>query len=363
MKIKLMIFPKNEPFSWVDIEYIEEMLRELFKVEKDKLFLKDNTGVLYEVYPYQKSIVLELKKDGENDRSARVLSKVASEIEKGEHRKNHNIIYLWDDVSKYYSKELFLLLSHYERKLREIIYFTLIQALEYQWYQQTFTEDLDKKIKERNNNIKVIENSLEEFTFYEYKEYLFKESWPYNMEKRIDELKEMIQSEQPDKEEIVKTIEYIEKKSLWERYFDSEIEFNLEGSLGRVRKIRNTVMHHKKITYSDFKEYRQVLDMSNLELDDAIDKLYSDNYKKIPLKELSNFVASILEMSKISNKATMSSLENISRIVDSYIETNVKIAKLCQLESIEHNFFYNLSNNTQNCENKDHKFLDDDDGQ
>src|SRR5690625_5860939 len=129
MKIKLMIFPKNEPFSWVDIEYIEEMLRELFKVEKDKLFLKDNTGVLYEVYPYQKSIVLELKKDGEKDRSARVLSRVASEIEKGEHRKDHNIIYLWDDVSKYYSKELFLLLSHYERKLREIIYFTLIQAL------------------------------------------------------------------------------------------------------------------------------------------------------------------------------------------------------------------------------------------
>lgn len=325
-----MIFPKNEPFSWIDIEYVEEMLPELFKVEKDKLFLKDNPPVLYKVYPYQKSIVLELKKDGENDRSARVLSKAASEIEKGEHRKNHNIIYLWDDVSKYYSKELFPLLSHYERRLREIIYFTLIQASEYQWYQQTFPEDLDKKIKERNNNIKVIENSLEEFTFYEYKEYLFKETWPYDMEKRIEELKEMIQSEQQDKEEIAKIILNLEKKSLWERYFDLEIGFNLEENLGRVRKIRNTVMHHKKITYNDFKEYRQALDKSNVELDDAVDKLYSDNYNEIPLKELSNFVESILGMIKMATKDTMSSLENVSRIMERPVKMSRQLAELSQ---------------------------------
>lgn len=360
-----MIFPKNESFSWIDIEYIEEMLSEFFTVEKDKLFLEDNPAVLYEVYPYQKSIVLELKKSVENDESARILSNVVSEIERGEHRKNHNIIYLWDDVSKYYSKELFPLLSHYERKLREIIYFTLIQALEYQWYQQTFTEDLYKKIKERNNNIKIIENSLEEFTFYEYKEYLFKETWPYDLGKRIDELKEMIESEQQDKEEIVKIIGYLERKSLWERYFDLEIGFNLKENLERVRKIRNTVMHHKKITYSYFKEYRQVLDMSNAELDDAINKLYSYNYNEIPLRELSNFVSHILEMGKIATKATMSSLENISPIMESYIETNKKIAKLSQsaLESIRHKSFLNFSNNTQNCENEGCEFIDDDEVQ
>lgn len=67
---------------------------------------------------------------------------------------------------------------------------TVILAYEGEWVEKTISEEIENSHKEKGINQKhYIENALEEFSFYEYINYLFNEREEWSNEKVIEECK------------------------------------------------------------------------------------------------------------------------------------------------------------------------------
>lgn len=255
-----------------------------------------------------------------------------------ENKKQLNIIVLYDDASNIYSYKLMPFFGKFERKLRKLVYITVVKTLGNEWFAQTFTHDQKEFVKNRLTNKSPVENALEELDYKSLRQYLIQK---HNSEQDIKELLETELSNENikllDKEEIIEKLQHGREYSLWEKLF---IEYDdvseLPELLEDIREKRNQVMHQKTINAADYAETKkkllnliQLLDKS---ISHAEEKMYTETDKDGVAKSLSEVYSSLSE-----------SLLRISKI----IEPSKEIAQRLQdITSSYKNVFEGLEINT-----------------
>lgn len=250
-------------------------------------------------------------------------------IEKGKHRENYNIIFVYDESSEYYCSLLAKYISSFERKLRRFIYLIVVNALGNEWYTKSTTNELKDDIKKIYKKNKIFECALEYFTFHNYIQYLFDEKSDKEPKTVIKEVLLAIENKNITREEIVTTLRNGEGHSLWNKYFHGmNIDFS-ESEISTISDIRNTVMHNREISKSEYVEYKKIIRKSIRKLDQGISN---------------------------ADKAKYSCIENAEMIYEflhilKYINQKMQINKECY--DILSCSLLNISENTKNTINYD----------
>ena len=257
------------------------------------------------------SIMLS-KDDGNN---AKALCKINDLINKGEIRKDYNIIISYDGVSDYYCNQAYNLLNKFERKIRELVYLILTNTFGIRWYEETISDELEDKIKNTSNGknkSKLMESALQEMTLYDLEMYLFEPYPDYKFDSMLEEgMLEESRLQEMTKDEIIETLSLFRPKSLWERFFKDVVEIDdIRESMSIIRKYRNKVAHSKSFNNNEYSECRNILNKIIKKMDFAIEKLtklefdieegyraysaFSDLSKQlIEIRNLSSQIASI----------------------------------------------------------------------
>lgn len=255
-----------------------------------------------------------------------------------ENKKQLNIIVLYDDASNIYSYKLMPFFGKFERKLRKLVYITVVKTLGNEWFAQTFTHDQKEFVKNRLTNKSPVENALEELDYKSLRQYLIQK---HNSEQDIKELLETELSNENikllDKEEIIEKLQHGREYSLWEKLF---IEYDdvseLPELLEDIREKRNQVMHQKTINAADYAETKKkllnLIRLLDKSISHAEEKMYTETDKDGVAKSLSEVYSSLSE-----------SLLRISKI----IEPSKEIAQRLQdITSSYKNVFEGLEINT-----------------
>ena len=190
MILKLLFLHKNKN---IDIEELKNDFSSVFEIKNNEFFYKD-INYKFDIVKAQESnnIVFSISttKSGNNLENAILIEDIKNSVKKGEHRKNYRIITIYDDSSRYFCDKASVIISKFERTLRQFIYLTVIQVYESKWVEKTISKEIEKSHKEKGSNQKqYIENALEEFSFYDYINYLFNEREEWSNEVVIRETK------------------------------------------------------------------------------------------------------------------------------------------------------------------------------
>lgn len=271
MILKLLFLNKNKI---INIEELKEVYREIIEFENNELSY-NNTRYFFEMEKASKAnnIILSIstKNCKNNLQNARLIESIKTAIINGKHRKNYRIITLYDDSSKYFCDKLSIIISKFERTLREFIYLTVILVYEGKWVEKTISNEIETSHKEKGvNQKKYIENALEEFSFYDYINYLFNKKEELTHEVIVEECLAEINKPNLDINRIRDFLGKSVKISLWDRlFYEYDIKLT-KDNLEDIRTVRNKVMHNKNLYYDDFKSTKKLLTKLTKTLEEEI---------------------------------------------------------------------------------------------
>lgn len=281
MILKLLFLHKNKN---IDIEELKSDFSSVFEIKNNEFFYKD-INYKFDIVKAQESnnIVFSISttKSGNNLKNAILIEDIKNAIKKGKHRKNYRIITIYDDSSRYFCDKVSIIVSKFERALREFIYLTVIQAYEGKWVEKTISKEIEKSHKEKGINQKhYIENALEEFSFFDYINYLFNESEEWSNEEVIEACKVEIKKQNPNINRIKEILEKSVKRSLWDRlFYNYNIKLEKED-LEIIRLSRNKVMHNKDFSSSEFNSIKILLKKLTKALEKEIININEEKYKE-----------------------------------------------------------------------------------
>ena len=281
MILKLLFLHKNKN---IDIEELKNDFSSVFKIKNNEFFYRD-INYKFDIVKAQESnnIVFSISttKSGNNLENAILIEDVKNAVKKGEHRKNYRIITIYDDSSRYFCDKATVIISKFERVLRQFIYLTVIQAYEGKWVEKTISKEIEKSHKEKGVNQKhYIENALEEFSFFDYINYLFNESEEWSNEEVIETCKVEIKKQNPNINRIKEILEKSVKRSLWDRlFYNYNIKLEKED-LEIIRLSRNKVMHNKDFSSSEFNSIKILLKKLTKALEKEIININEEKYKE-----------------------------------------------------------------------------------
>lgn len=281
MILKLLFLHKDKS---INIEELKSVFSSVFEIKNNEIFYK-NVNYKFDIVKAQESnnIVFNIStsKSGNNLRNAKLIEEIKKAIKNGEHRKNYRIITIYDDSSRYFCDKVSVIVSKFERTLREFIYLTVIQAYEGKWVENTISKEIEKSHKEKGVNQKqYIENALEEFSFYDYINYLFNEREEWSNEKIIEECKVEIKKQNPNINCIKGILEKSVKISLWDRLFYNYNIKIVKEDLEVIRSSRNKVMHNKDLSFSEFNSTKKLLKKLTKALENEIININEEKYKE-----------------------------------------------------------------------------------
>ena len=281
MILKLLFLHKNKN---IDIEELKNDFSSVFKIKNNEFFYRD-INYKFDIVKAQESnnIVFSISttKSGNNLENAILIEDIKNAVKKGEHRKNYRIITIYDDSSRYFCDKATVIISKFERVLRQFIYLTVIQAYEGKWVEKTISKEIEKSHKEKGINQKhYIENALEEFSFFDYINYLFNESEEWSNEEVIETCKVEIKKQNPNINRIKEILEKSVKRSLWDRlFYNYNIKLEKED-LEVIRSSRNKVMHNKDLSFSEFNSTKKLLKKLTKALENEIININEEKYKE-----------------------------------------------------------------------------------
>ena len=130
MILKLLFLHK---YKNIDIEELKSDFSNVFEIKNNEIIYK-NINYKFDVVKAQESnniiFSISTNKNGNNLGNAKLIEDIKKAIKNGEHRKNYRIITIYDDSSRYFCDKTSIIVSKFERALREFIYLTVIQAHE-----------------------------------------------------------------------------------------------------------------------------------------------------------------------------------------------------------------------------------------
>lgn len=255
-------------------------------------------------------------------KEAKILDNTVNKLIRGEHRKDWNIVITYDEVSQLYCCKLMPLFGIFERRTRELVYTTIIKILGIQWFEKSFSENLQNTLKSKGNNkTQLIEGALNELTYEQLKEYLFVPYSNYNFEAMLEKEFAKENIENLSKKEIIDIIEKCRKVSLWERFFSKYNQFkDFHNKIEQLQPYRNIVMHNKRMTKDEYEKVRKSLKEINGLLLEAIDMIEDEMYTNTKLIDVvsafGNMCAKILGSSIVDWAEKMKpALASLGRIV------------------------------------------------
>lgn len=333
MILKLLFLNKNKI---INIEELKEVYREIIEFENNELSY-NNTRYFFEMEKASKAnnIILSIstRNSKNNLQNARLIESIKTAIINGKHRKNYRIITLYDDSSKYFCDKLSIIISKFERTLREFIYLTVILVYEGKWVEKTISNEIETSHKEKGvNQKKYIENALEEFSFYDYINYLFNKKEELTHEVIVEECLAEINKPNLDINRIRDFLGKSVKISLWDRlFYEYDIKLT-KDNLEDIRTVRNKVMHNKNLYYDDFKLTKKLLTKLTKTLEEEILNINEVKYLEnknvtavhtsfndafLKAIETSGIVKVFSENIKVMNRPLT---QTISDLEDSFIE-------------------------------------------
>ena len=281
MILKVLFLHK---YKNIDIEELKSDFSNVFEIKNNEIIYK-NINYKFDVVKAQESnniiFSISTNKNGNNLGNAKLIEDIKKAIKNGEHRKNYRIITIYDDSSRYFCDKVSVIVSKFERTLRGFIYLTVIQAYEGKWVENTISKEIKKSHKEKGVNQKqYIENALEEFSFYDYINYLFTEREEWSNEKIIEECKVEIKKQNPNINSIKGILEKSVKKSLWDRIFYNYNIKLVKEDLEIIRSSRNKVMHNKDFSFSEFNSTKKLLKKLTNAIEKEIININKEKYKE-----------------------------------------------------------------------------------
>ena len=281
MILKLLFLHKDKS---INIEELKSDFSSVFEIKNDEIFYKDinyklDVGKSHE----SNNIIISIStiEGGYNIENAKQIECIKKAIKNGKHRKNYRILTIYDDSSRYFCDKVSVIIFRFERVLRQFIYLTVIQAYEGKWVEETISKEIKNSHKEKGINQKhYIENALEEFSFYDYINYLFNESEEWSNEEVIEACKVEIKKQSPNINRLKEILEKSVKRSLWDRLF---YKYNIKlekEDLEIIRLSRNKVMHNKDFSSSEFKSIKILLKKLTKALEKEIININEEKYKE-----------------------------------------------------------------------------------
>lgn len=281
MILKLLFLHKDKS---INIEELKSDFSRVFEIKNDEIFYKDinyklDVGKSHE----SNNIIISIStiEGGYNIENAKQIECIKKAIKNGKHRKNYRILTIYDDSSRYFCDKVSVIIFRFERVLRQFIYLTVIQAYEGKWVEETISKEIKNSHKEKGINQKhYIENALEEFSFYDYINYLFNESEEWSNEEVIEACKVEIKKQSPNINRLKEILEKSVKRSLWDRLF---YKYNIKlekDDLEIIRLSRNKVMHNKDFSSSEFKSIKILLKKLTKALEKEIININEEKYKE-----------------------------------------------------------------------------------
>lgn len=281
MILKLLFLHKNKS---INIEELKSDFSSVFKIKNNELFYKD-INYKFDIVKAQESnnIIFSIStiNSGNNIGNAKLIEDIKYAIKNGKHRKNYRIITIYDDSSRYFCDKAAGIISRFERALRQFIYLTVIQIYEGEWVEKTISKEIENSHKKKGiNQKKYIENALEEFSFYDYINYLFNEREEWDNEDVIEGCKVELKKQNPNINCIKEILEKSVKRSLWDRlFYDYNIKLE-KGDLEMIQSSRNKVMHNKDFSHDEFKTTKKILKKLTKALEKEIININEVKYKE-----------------------------------------------------------------------------------
>ena len=281
MILKLLFLHKDKS---INIEELKDEFSSVFEIKNNQIIHKD-INYNFDIVKAKESdnIILNISttKSGNNIENAKLIENIKKAIKNGKHRKNYRIITIYDDSSRYFCDKASVIISKFERTLRQFIYLTVIQVYESKWVEKTISKEIEKSHKEKGSNQKqYIENALEEFSFYDYINYLFNEREEWSNEVVIRECKVEIKKQNPNINRIKEILEKSVKRSLWDRlFYNYNIKLEKED-LEIIRLSRNKVMHNKDFSSSEFNSIKILLKKLTKALEKEIININEEKHKE-----------------------------------------------------------------------------------
>ena len=161
MILKLLFLHKDKS---INIEELKDEFSSVFEIKNNQIIHKD-INYNFDIVKAKESdnIILNISttKSGNNIENAKLIENIKKAIKNGKHRKNYRIITIYDDSSRYFCDKASVIISKFERTLRQFIYLTVIQVYESKWVEKTISKEIEKSHKEKGSNQKqYIENAL-----------------------------------------------------------------------------------------------------------------------------------------------------------------------------------------------------------
>lgn len=284
MKLELAFINRE---SEISIKEIRNLLSNKIKILSDNKFSYKNESYRYSLRKSDNDINVFLSitplNTMETDKNANSLDSLKNDIIKGKHRDKYYIIIVYDGSSEYYCCELSKKLSSIERKLRQLIYLTVLAVYGKDWVKNTITGEMKNRVAEvsrSSNNSDYIERSLEHFTFQDYIEYLFEERVDKSLDLLFVEIQDAVENKKMEQKDLLSIISQGKKRSLWEKLFSQLDIENIKNDIEKIRQLRNTVMHNKEISNTKYEEANILLNKVINNLDKAIELAMKKKYSE-----------------------------------------------------------------------------------
>ena len=288
----MIILPKNNSDINLGMKkQIKQLFENLFNNVNDSSFeinLDNNVKIEYKISSKEKNMVfLKLSCNATPARAAKYLDSVTNRLIQGEHRKTWNIVISYDEVSQLYCCKLMPLFGIFERRIRELVYITIIKIFGVEWYDNSFSKSLQDAMKGKGNKTKMVESALNELTYEQLKEYLFTPFCGRNISEVLEQELSESSVEELSKEEILDIVNQCRSESLWNRFFSEYKQFrNIKEKIDELQPHRNTVMHNKRMTQNEYEKVRKSLKNINKLLVEAINVLEKDIYTETKLVDV-----------------------------------------------------------------------------
>ena len=247
----------SEPFH----SKIENMLFSLFgSSELDKLNISDSKQNSYTIYAELSNedsnmVYLKIICDEKPSKAAEILDKASKIITNGPHRKDYYITKTYDEASHSFCCRTMSHFGVFERRLRELIYLTIIKLFGSKWFDKTFEETLQNELKGKvkNKKIALIENALEELTYEQLKTYLFCDTSLVSSKELLNNELSEENIQNLSKDDIISYINSSRPVSLWNRFFSKYKDLSCVcDDINYLQEYRHKVMHHKTFTFEEF---------------------------------------------------------------------------------------------------------------
>lgn len=288
----MIILPKNNSDINLGMKkQIKQLFEKLFINVNDSSFeisLDNNGKTEYKISSKEKNMIfLKLSCNETPAKAAKYLDSVTNRLIQGEHRKTWNIVISYDEVSQLYCCKLMPLFGIFERRIRELVYITIIKIFGVEWYDNSFSKSLQDAMKGKGNKTKMVESALNELTYEQLKEYLFTPFCGKNISEMLEQELSMAGVEKLSKEEIISLVNQCRSESLWNRFFSEYKQFkNIKEKIDELQPYRNMVMHNKRMTQNEYERVRKSLKSINKLLVEAINVLEEDIYTETKLLDV-----------------------------------------------------------------------------